>query len=97
MLETEIWEALQRRAFLNWLVSDPMHPLPMPIFLVRSEEPRPGAPADLGWALLTPYLSIVPVQGDHISMLRQPNRDRVREALTAYFADHAVAIRQAAE
>jgi acyl-coenzyme A synthetase/AMP-(fatty) acid ligase/thioesterase domain-containing protein len=97
ILENEIWEALQRSAFLNWLVSDPMHPLPVPIFLVRSEEPRPGAPADLGWGVLTPFLSIVPVNGTHISMLRPPNRDAVRNAITAYFTDQAPYVRHAAE
>ena len=97
VLENEIWESMQRRAFQKWLVSDPRPPLPNPIFLVRSEEPRPFTPDDLGWGLLTPFLSITQVKGGHHSMLRNANRSFVRNAILSYFTEQDERIRHAAE
>ncbi|MBV8394248.1 MAG: AMP-binding protein [Alphaproteobacteria bacterium] len=53
----------------RWSLGLDTTPLDVPIVLFRSEERRPGAPEDLGWRRRTHDLSIVPVPGDHSTML----------------------------
>ena len=59
--------------------------LGIPIVLFRSEESRPGAPRDLGWASRTRELTIVPVPGNHSTMLA----DERALAIAARFAELA--------
>jgi thioesterase domain-containing protein len=54
---------------LGWVAGPPPEPFDVPVVLYRSEEPRPGAPNDLGWARRTSNLTVVPVSGNHTTML----------------------------
>jgi thioesterase domain-containing protein len=53
----------------RWSSAPGLAPLDVPIILFRSQERRPGAPEDLGWRKRTTGLTIVPVPGDHSTML----------------------------
>lgn len=53
----------------RWLMALEPAPLDIPTVLFRSQEQRPGAPEDLGWRRRTRELSIIPVNGDHFTML----------------------------
>ncbi len=55
----------------RWLSGLSPHRLDVPVILFLSEEHRPGAPRDLGWTNRTRELSIVPVPGDHSTMLAE--------------------------
>ncbi|HZP97916.1 MAG TPA: AMP-binding protein [Reyranella sp.] len=60
-----LFDELHRR----WSANLKTAALDVPVVLFRSEEPRPQAPDDLGWRCRTAQLSIVPVPGDHSTML----------------------------
>lgn len=53
----------------HWFGKPAAPALDVPVLLFRSQEPRPGAPDDLGWRRRTTALAIVPVPGDHSTML----------------------------
>jgi acyl-coenzyme A synthetase/AMP-(fatty) acid ligase/thioesterase domain-containing protein/acyl carrier protein len=53
----------------RWSIETSFSPLDVPIVLFRSQERRQGAPDDLGWRKRTTDLTIVPVAGDHSTML----------------------------
>jgi thioesterase domain-containing protein/acyl carrier protein len=86
-LHMEVCEALQMRAFADWMQNAGKPRLPTRALLLRSLEPRPDAPDDLGWTDLFDELEIVRISGDHHEMLRVPHRAglcaRFEEALQA--------------
>lgn len=73
-LEMEICEALQRRALERWIATRPEVRLAARLCLFRSGERRPGTGRDLGWGRLFDEIVIHEVEGDHITMLREPHR-----------------------
>lgn len=54
---------------IQWFKTMQAWPMSVPILLFRSQERRPGAPEDMGWRGRTANLSIIPVPGDHSTML----------------------------
>jgi acyl-coenzyme A synthetase/AMP-(fatty) acid ligase/thioesterase domain-containing protein len=57
----------------RWSGEADFAPLTVPMVLFRSQERRPGTPDDLGWRNRTTDLTIVPVPGDHSTMLGASN------------------------
>jgi amino acid adenylation domain-containing protein len=70
-----VFDALHR----DWSRSAMPGPLDVPVVLFRSEEVRPGAPDDLGWRGRTIDLAIVPVPGNHSTMLAADDGQRIAE------------------
>lgn len=70
------FQVLFNEQHLRWLSS--LRPVPLDVrsVLFRSDEYRPGAPEDLGWRARTTTVEVVPVPGDHSTMLAG---DRGRE------------------
>ena len=69
LLSLQATMGLLNHHHLAWLERPPPSPLAVPVVLFRSREPRPGAPDDIGWQTRTNNLMIIPVPGDHVSML----------------------------
>ena len=78
---------LRSYALQRWLPNT----LSVPTFFFRSEDNPQHQPHDCGWSTLCPLLSVVPIEGDHSSMLAPGHIERLcatfLEALHA--ADHA--------
>jgi acyl-CoA synthetase (AMP-forming)/AMP-acid ligase II/thioesterase domain-containing protein len=67
-LTREVEGALRLRALERWVrTAKPVLPTHGVLFL--AEQPRPGAPPDLGWGPLLRRLDIVSFSGDHVSCL----------------------------
>jgi thioesterase domain-containing protein len=69
-------------------------PLRAPVILFRSREHGPGIPTYLGWAALCANLTVQQVDGDHRSMLLEPNLAPLCAdfiSLVAIMGDHPAA------
>jgi amino acid adenylation domain-containing protein len=66
----------------QWLASLRLAALDVPVVLFRSDEPRPGAPEDLGWRPRATELTIVPVPGNHSTMLAASNGEEIAAEFT---------------
>jgi thioesterase domain-containing protein len=86
--QNSIWEALQSRAFDQWVKRAEASPVPIEGKIIVSEHHRPNVPNDLGWSTYIRDVSIYPVKGNHHSMLRQPNREAL-VTLVAERVQHA--------
>ena len=64
-----IFQVLFHLQHRRWFMDFPATSLDVPVVLFRSDEPRPGAATDLGWQRRTTELTIVPVSGNHSTML----------------------------
>ena len=88
----------QRTSYIDARVGERYRPRPYGghVVLYRAQEAQPlttaldprylRSEADLGWAPLCPSLEIVPVQGDHLSLIDPPCADVIAEHLTAALA-----------
>ncbi|MEU3281320.1 SDR family NAD(P)-dependent oxidoreductase [Streptomyces antibioticus] len=84
----------QRTSYIDARVGERYRPRPYEghVVLYRAQEAQPlttaldprylRSEADLGWAPLCPSLEIVPVQGDHLSLIDPPFVDVIAEHLT---------------
>ena len=81
-LRNAIWEALQSRALESWITQSPRNLMPIDAQLFVSEQKRPGAPKDLGWSSYFREVTVHTVNGNHHSMLRNPNRDSLVQLVT---------------
>ncbi len=71
-IEIELTDILRTHAYADW-VRRPDRPwLDCPVWLFRSQEPRPGIPSDLGWSSVSDDVRINEVGGNHLAMLRAP-------------------------
>ena len=68
----------------RWSTGLDMAPLDVPIILFRSDERRPGAPEDLGWRRRTRDLSVIPVPGNHSTMLEGAAGEAIAEAFARW-------------
>ena len=50
-----------------------LQPLPVPVYLFRTGQHSANIPHHLGWASCCPDLTVVPVPGNHLSMLGRSN------------------------
>lgn len=73
MIDRHLTEVLFHDLHERWVRSTPHPLLGVPAVLFRSDEQRPGAPSDLGWRARLLQLAIVPVTGDHSTMLLEPH------------------------
>ena len=64
----KVYAVLFNDLHLEWFPPD-APALDVPTVLFRSREHRPSAPEDLGWRHRTSTLTIIPVSGDHSTML----------------------------
>lgn len=65
---------------------DTLRPLPVPVYLFRTGQHSANAPRHLGWDHCCPDLTVVPVSGTHLGMLRPSNLPALRAAFrTAVF------------
>jgi polyketide synthase 13 len=77
-LSHELQMNLFRPMVRQWSVmSDLLPPLDAIAVLFRTDDHAAGASPDLGWRRLCPRLTIVPVPGTHLGMLRAPNLAQV--------------------
>jgi acyl-coenzyme A synthetase/AMP-(fatty) acid ligase/thioesterase domain-containing protein len=67
-LMTRVEGELRRRAFRDWVRGRPRTPA---VSLFRSQEQRPAAPPDLGWAPIAQGLEITPFLGDHLACIHE--------------------------
>jgi thioesterase domain-containing protein len=74
MLNKELTEAFQLRAFQRWVRYADKPPLPGKVTVFRSQEDRPGVSREMGWDHLFASVDLIPVAGDHREMLRAPFR-----------------------
>jgi thioesterase domain-containing protein len=81
-LWSELELSLRESAMRRWAERAPQRAA-VPATLFLSRQPRPGAPADLGWAARCDLQAVVPVEGDHVEMLRPPHRAALCAALSA--------------
>ena len=79
-LQSEMAQSRRKRLVRHWLRRQ-VWAEPVPVTLFRSQELRPGAPADLGWGAMARAVAIVPVAGRHESMLTPPHRAVLRDAI----------------
>jgi amino acid adenylation domain-containing protein len=70
---------LRYQAFLQW---QPM-PLAVPTEVYLSDDRWPDEPADFGWSGLCRPLHLVPVGGNHATVIQPPHRDKLCNAFTA--------------
>ncbi|MER5385555.1 SDR family NAD(P)-dependent oxidoreductase [Streptomyces sp. NPDC002688] len=85
----------QRTSYIDARIGERYQPLPYDghVVLYRAQEAQPLTTAldprylrseqDLGWAPLCPSLEIVPVQGDHLSLIDPPYVEAIAEHLAA--------------
>lgn len=52
---------------------DALGPLPVPVYLFRTDQHSANVPPHLGWDHCCPDLTVVPVSGTHLGMLAAPN------------------------
>ncbi|WP_431952370.1 SDR family NAD(P)-dependent oxidoreductase [Actinacidiphila sp. bgisy167] len=90
----------QRTSYLDARVGERYRPRPYPgrTVLYRAQDPQPLTTAldprylrdqaDLGWAQYCPDLQIVPVTGDHLSMIDPPHVTLVADHLDTALAQH---------
>jgi thioesterase domain-containing protein len=67
---------LLRRVWVDWLTATTTTTAPallVPVILFRARARDADDPADLGWTALCPNLAVHEVDGDHVSMFREPN------------------------
>jgi len=85
--EPHLLFVLRSYALQRWLPNT----LPLPTFFFRSEDNPQHQAYDCGWSTSCPLLTVVPIEGDHSSMLAPAHTERLcatfLEALHA--ADHA--------
>jgi amino acid adenylation domain-containing protein len=67
---------LRYQAFLQWRPA----PLAAPLFLYYSEDRWPGEPSDFGWSRLCASTTLVPIGGDHATVIQPPQLDRLQAA-----------------
>lgn len=79
-LQTQM--GLLHQLHLTWMARLRPSPLGVPVVLFRSDEPRPGAPPDIGWRSRTIDLTILPVPGDHSSMFSSERGKRLSVEFT---------------
>jgi acyl-coenzyme A synthetase/AMP-(fatty) acid ligase/thioesterase domain-containing protein len=89
--ERELEEAMRHRAFAAWVSQASELRLAAAAVLFRSQQERPGAPPDLGWAKHFAALEIVEVTGNHLEMLQSPHRERLCARLTEKIVQDAAA------
>ncbi|WP_432119973.1 SDR family NAD(P)-dependent oxidoreductase [Streptomyces sp. bgisy032] len=84
----------QRTSYIDARVGERYTPRPtdLPVVLYRAQQPQPlttaldprylRTEADLGWAPLCPRLDVVPVPGDHLSLIDPPHVTVIARHLT---------------
>ncbi|WP_270938998.1 hypothetical protein, partial [Falsiroseomonas oryzae] len=82
---------LRGEALRRWVERDPGR-TPAPTTLFRSDQPRPGVPDDLGWGQRSDLRRVVPVQGNHHTMLEPPHRPALCATLTHALLEAAGAL-----
>ncbi|KOU67264.1 hypothetical protein ADK57_16880 [Streptomyces sp. MMG1533] len=90
----------QRTSYVDARVGERYEPQPYPghIVLYRAQETQPlttaldpryvRSEADLGWAPLCPSLEVVPVPGDHLSLIDPPHVEVIARHLTKALEGH---------
>lgn len=74
---------LRLAAAVEWGARPDAAPVPVPILLFTTDDHEPGTPDDLGWGPHSAMLQVVPMDGDHETMLHRPHRDPLCEHLVA--------------
>ncbi|MFF8193557.1 hypothetical protein ACF05L_22535 [Streptomyces bobili] len=89
----------QRTSYIDARAGERYRPRPYEghVVLYRAQEAQPlttaldprylRSEADLGWAPLSPSLEVVPVQGDHLSLIDTPFVEVIAEHLTQALDD----------
>jgi amino acid adenylation domain-containing protein len=82
---------LRLAAAARWRASAP-GPLDIaPALLFRSDDHPPGTPEDLGWNACCPGIGVVPVGGDHETLLDPPHRGSICAQVHAALCPEAIA------
>jgi acyl-coenzyme A synthetase/AMP-(fatty) acid ligase/thioesterase domain-containing protein/acyl carrier protein len=83
-----------RRSVLTHLVKtwwtqipSPIPQLHVPATLFRSTKHRADASDDLGWREICPNIAVIPVDGDHYTMLETPNLEELSARFTTSILD----------
>jgi thioesterase domain-containing protein len=71
--EPNLLFVLRSYALTRW----PPKTLSVPTFFFRSEDNPQRQPYDCGWSTLCPLLTVVPIEGDHGSMLAPAHTERL--------------------
>jgi amino acid adenylation domain-containing protein len=75
-LKRRITRELRYQAFLHWKPA----PLAVPTELYLSNDHWPGEPADYGWDSLCQPLRLVPIGGDHATVIQSPQQEKLCDA-----------------